>query len=244
MFSFNKKKSSDNKRKTCAAIVPAAGSSGRMKEHGNKLFMKINGTPVIVLTLLALEASPCIDEIIIPTREELIPAVDELCKANSLNKVKAIIPGGSTRTDSVLNGVLEAGDRFDLIAIHDAARPFVSQEIIEKTVSAAGYYNAAAPAVPMKDTVKSAEGAIVIETVPRDTLFAVQTPQVFDTTLISSALQKAVSENLPITDDCSAVEAIGMRVFLTHGDYFNIKITTPEDLILAEAISAHNNEMR
>ena len=98
---------------------------------------------------------------------------------------------------------------------------------------------AAAPAVPMKDTVKMAEGGIVIKTVSRETLFSIQTPQVFDAVLIASALQKSVSENITITDDCSAVEAIGMRVVLTHGDYFNIKITTPEDLIFAKAILAH-----
>lgn len=242
MFSLNKKNSAPNKKKTCAAVVPAAGSSSRMKEYGDKLFMEVGGTPVIALTLRALENAPGIDEIIIPTREELIPIIRDICKAHSLNKVKSVIQGGSTRAESVLKGVLEAGGKFDLIAIHDAARPFVSQDIIEKTISAAARYNASAPAVPMKDTVKTADGGIVIETVPRNTLFAIQTPQVFDAALIASALQKAVDENLPITDDCSAVENIGMRVFLTHGDYFNIKITTPEDLIFAEAIAAQNRQ--
>ncbi len=242
MFNLNKKENTSRKRKTCAAVVPAAGSSSRMKKYGDKLFMEVGGTPVIALTLLALENSTSIDKIIIPTREELIPIIQDICKAYSLNKVKCIIKGGATRAESVLKGVLEAGGKFDLIAIHDAARPFVSQCIIEKTVSAAARYNAAAPAVPMKDTVKTAESGIVLKTVPRDTLFSIQTPQVFDSALIASALQKAVEKNLPITDDCSAVENIGMRVFLTQGDYFNIKITTPEDLIFAEAIASQNKQ--
>lgn len=242
MFHLNKKATTASKRKTCVAIVPAAGSSSRMKEYGDKLFMGVGKTPVIALTLLALEKSPSIDKIIIPTREELIPVIQDICKVHSLNKVKSIIKGGATRAESVLKGVIEADGKFDLIAIHDAARPFVSQDIIEKTVSAAARYNAAAPAVPMKDTVKTAEGGIVIKTVPRDTLFSIQTPQIFDSALIASALQKAVEENLPITDDCSAVENIGMRVFLTQGNYFNIKITTPEDLIFAEAIASQNKQ--
>lgn len=229
-------KNSMNQKKSCVAILPAAGSSTRMKEYGNKLFTEICGLPVIALSLLALEHSDSIDEIIIPTRSDMICELENLCKKYSISKVSAIIEGGASRTDSVLNGIKKAGNRFDLIAIHDAARPFVSAEIIEKTVSAAKRYNAAAPAVAMKDTIKRAEGSIVTETVPRETLFAIQTPQVFDSDLIRSALEKAVNENLSVTDDCSAVELIGMRVVLTQGDYFNIKITTPEDLVFAEAI--------
>lgn len=242
MFSINKKRSTENKQKTCAAVLPAAGSSSRMREYGDKLFMEIGGTPVIALSLLALEKAPGIDAIIIPTREDMIDTIRDICKDYSISKVKAVIPGGATRAESVLNGVLAAGGNYDLIAIHDAARPFVSQEIIEKTISAAAYYNAAAPAVPVKDTIKKAEGGLVTQTVPRETLFAIQTPQIFDAALISAALQKAVQENLPITDDCSAAEAVGMRVFLTSGDYFNIKLTTPEDLIFAEAIAANRNK--
>lgn len=227
---------SANKKKTCVAILPAAGSSSRMKQVGNKLFCEISCTPVIVLTLRALQASPFIDEIIIPTREDMIDEIGALVRENNITKVSAVIRGGDTRTESVLNGVLHAKGRFDLVAIHDAARPFVSQEIIEKTVLAASRFNAAAPGVPVKDTIKDADGGIIKKTVPRETLFGIQTPQIFDTDLITSALVKATRDNTPITDDCSAVEALGMRVIITNGDYFNIKITTPEDLIFGEAI--------
>ena len=226
----------ENRRKSCVAILPAAGSSSRMKAVGNKLFCEICGTSVIVLTLKALQKSPFIDEIIIPTREDMIEDIKNLAAENNITKVSAVIPGGKTRTESVLNGVLHAKGRFDLVAIHDAARPFVSQEIIEKTVLAASRFNAAAPGVPVKDTIKDAEGGIIKKTVPRDTLFGIQTPQIFDTDIITSALVKATRDNTPITDDCSAVESLGMRVIITNGDYFNIKITTPEDLIFGEAI--------
>lgn len=237
MFSFKRNTSSDG-RKSCVAIVPAAGSSTRMKEHGDKIFAEIRGVPIIALTLLRLQNSPLVDEIIIPTREESILTVYDICKEFSLDKVKSVIKGGNTRAESVYRGILEAGSRFDLIAVHDAARPFVSLDIIDSTIRAAARYSAAAPAVSLKDTVKEAEGGIVKKTIPRDVLFAVQTPQVFDADLITAALKKAIAEKLPITDDCSAVELIGMRVFLTRGDYFNIKITTPEDLIFADAISS------
>ncbi len=223
-------------RKTCVAILPAAGASTRMKQSGSKLFCKICGLPVVLITLKTLQDSPVIDEIIIPTREDMIEEIRALCRENGITKARNIIPGGKTRTESVLNGVMCAKGKFDLIAIHDAARPFVSPEIIEKTYVAASKYNAAAPAVPVKDTIKKASGGIVERTVPRETLSAIQTPQIFDADLITSALSKAHHEGASITDDCSAVEALGMRVVLTPGDYFNIKITTPEDLIFAEAI--------
>lgn len=226
----------NKKRKTCAAIIPAAGSSTRMKSYGDKLFLEISEKPVIVLTLLAFEKCEAIDEIIIPTREDMITEIKALCEKYSITKVKSIICGGSTRAESVLNGVIETKGRFDLIAIHDAARPFVSEKIISDTINAASRFGAAAPAVPVKDTVKKVEANIVVNTVPRETLSAIQTPQIFDSDLIAGALKNAVEKNYPITDDCSAVEIIGMKVFLTDGDYFNIKITTPEDMIFAEAI--------
>ncbi len=237
MFSFFKKDKSSEKRKTCVAIVPAAGSSSRMQGRGDKLFAEINGIPVIARTLLTLQSCPGIDEIIIATKEEFIIHVCDICKAYSLHKVSNVIKGGATRTESVLNGIIQANGKFDLVAIHDAARPFASPEIIESTIEAASKFNAAAPAVPLKDTIKLAEGGIIKSTIPRETLFAIQTPQIFDSALISGALKKAVDDGANITDDCSAVEKLGMRVVLTDGDYFNIKITTPEDIILAEAIA-------
>ena len=229
------------KRKTCLAIVPAAGSSSRMKDCGNKLFLEVGGISIILRTLRTLNEAPGIDAIIIPTREDSVDEIANLCKENSLNKVKAVVPGGKTRAESVLKGILAAEEKFDLIAIHDAARPFVSEEIIEKTISAAKYYNAAAPAVPIKDTVKQAKDNIIEKTIPRETLCAIQTPQIFDSDIITAALTNEIKEGIPITDDCSAVENIGMKVFTTEGSYLNIKITTPEDILFAEVIAANQD---
>lgn len=206
------------------------------------MFLEVNGIPIIVLTLLAFEKCEAIDEIIIPTREDMISEVRALCEKYSITKVTSVICGGSTRTESVLNGVIEAKSRFDLIAIHDAARPFVSNKIIFETINAASRFGAAAPAVPIKDTVKKSESNIIIETVPRETLSAIQTPQIFDSDLIAGALKNAVDKKLPITDDCSAAEMIGMKIYLTEGEYFNIKITTPEDMVFAEAIYKKINQ--
>ncbi len=237
MFSFLKKNKADKARKTCVAIVPAAGSSSRMQGRGDKLFAEINGISVIARTLLTLENSPEIDEIIIPTRENFIVPIYDICKAYSLHKVSSVIKGGETRTESVLNGIAQAGGRFDLIAIHDAARPFVSTKVIGDTIAAASKFGAAAPAVHVKDTINLVEGGIIKKVVPRETLFAIQTPQIFDSALISAALKKAVDDGASITDDCSACIRLGMRVVTTEGDYFNIKITTPEDIIFSEAIA-------
>ena len=228
-------------RKTCVAIVPAAGSSNRMKDLGDKLFLEIDNIPIIALTLSVLENAPEIDAIIVSTRKDMIEAIERICQKFSISKFKKAVVGGSNRTESVLNGIIAAENSYDLIAIHDAARPFISQKIIKETVAAASIHKAAAPAIPMKDTIKKAEKSFIIETIPRETLIAIQTPQIFERDIITASLKKAVTEKIPITDDCSAVEAAGMRIFLTEGDYFNIKITTPEDLIFAKAIMAHKN---
>ena len=143
---------------------------------------------------------------------------------------------GDTRTASVLAGAREVSGEAELIAIHDGARPLVPPEVVDAAILRAAECGAAAPAVPVKDTVKRASGALVEATLDRDSLFAVQTPQVFQADLIRGALQKALDDGAAVTDDCAAVERIGMTVALTEGSYENIKITTPTDLLIAEAI--------
>ena len=219
----------------CAAVVPAAGSSSRMKGT-DKLFYELDGVPVLVHTLKKLQDCSAVDEIIIPTRLEMIEETAKICDKYGITKVKSVIAGGESRAHSVLYGVRAVSKKLKYVAVHDAARPFVTQQTILKALEAAVRMGAAAPAVPVKDTVKRAKGNVVIETPNREELFAVQTPQIFDRELLLGALSYAVENNSPITDDCSAVEAIGMSVFLTEGDYNNIKITTPEDFILAQAI--------
>ena len=218
----------------CAAVVAAAGSSTRMGGQ-DKLMLPLGEEPVLAHTLRALELCPYITEIVVVTRRDLIVPIGQMCQDRRLEKVSRIIPGGSTRTQSVLNGVLELGRRAELVAIHDGARPLVSQALLEAVITRAAQCGAAAPAVPVKDTVKRAKNAVVTETLDRAELFAVQTPQVFQTDLIRGALERALEEGAVLTDDCSAVERLGIGVALTQGDYRNLKITTPEDLAAAGA---------
>lgn len=232
---FKKKKERD--RPWCAAVVPAAGSAARM-EGQDKILATLGDWPVLMHTLKALECSALIDEIVVVTRSDLMVTVGQLCKDYALSKVSKIIVGGDSRTKSVLAGILEVSRQTGLIAIHDGARPLVTEALIDEVILQAARCSAAAPAVAVKDTIKRASRGMVEATLDRDSLFAVQTPQVFDADLILAALKKAEDDGAVITDDCAAVERIGMSVALTLGSYENIKITTPTDLLVAEAILA------
>lgn len=219
---------------SCTAVVPAAGHSSRMGE--DKLLLPLGDVPVILWTLRALEGCPYITEIILVTREDLIVPLGQLCKDGAIEKVSKIIVGGQTRRDSVLAGIREADPAAELIAIHDAARPLVSLGVLNEAIEEAIRSGAAAPAVPVKDTIKRALKGVVESTPERSELYAVQTPQVFEHGLILGALEKAKADGAELTDDCAAVERIGMPVHLTAGSYDNIKLTTPEDITVATAI--------
>ena len=232
LFSGKKKE----KNKTCAAVLVAAGSASRM-EGIDKVMADLGGEPMILRTARAFEENPLITEIVIVTREDLLEPVRKLTDHAGLTKLTAIVAGGKTRTESVLNGLNAAGKRTQLAAIHDAARPLVSQQVISDAVNKAAVTGAAAPAVPVKDTIKQADkNAVVITTPDREALFAVQTPQVFDMDFIRAALFQAVQDGWKLTDDCSAAERLGMKVHLTAGSEENLKVTTPLDLQLAELI--------
>ena len=166
----------------------------------------------------------------------------QLCKDAGLRKVRKVVVGGENRTASVLAGLREADPASELIAIHDADRPLVTAEVMDQVIRKAMEYGAAAPAVPVKDTLKRAVDGVVESTPDRSELFAVQTPQVFEHGLILGALEKAVADGVSLTDDCAAVERLGMPVHLTPGSYENIKLTTPEDLPVAEAILERRGE--
>ena len=219
---------------SCTAVVPAAGNSTRMGE--DKLLMPLRDVPVLLWTLQALEGCPYITEIIVATREDLIVPVGQLCRDAALRKVRKVVVGGKTRTESVLAGVREAEPSAELIAIHDAARPLVTQGVINAVIEKAAEWGAAAPAVPVKDTIKRAANGIVEATPDRSLIYAVQTPQVFEHGLILGALEKALADGAELTDDCSAVERLGVPVHLTAGAYENMKLTTPEDMLMAEAV--------
>ena len=224
------------KKAGCTAVIVAAGSSRRM--GADKLFLPMAGIPVIVRTLLQFQNCSSIDEIIIVTREDKLVEVADYCKQYGITKATKILQGGKERVESSAVGVFEADRHSGYIAISDGARPLVTSELIAATVDAARKFGAAAPAVPVKDTIKVAENGVVTDTPDRSKLFAIQTPQVFEADLIKGALTKAMREKLPVTDDCSAVEAMGYPVHLIEGSYQNIKITTQDDLIISQAYLA------
>lgn len=219
----------------CCAVVAAAGSASRM-EGLDKIMMQLGGEPLLAHTLRSLEDCPLIREIILVTREDLIVEAGQLCKDFSFTKVSKVIVGGNTRLESVFAGINEVPRHTELIAIHDGARPFVTPEVLEEVIIRGAECGAAAPALPVKDTIKRAHQGVVEETLERSGLYSIQTPQVFEASLIKAALFKALQEKVVLTDDCSAVERLGMTVTLTRGSEENIKITTPADLLLGEAI--------
>lgn len=225
----------------CSAVVAAAGSSRRMGGE-NKLLLPLDGIPVLARTLLALDSAALVDEIVVAVRESELLAIAELCKTYGIRKSVKIVRGGEDRLSSVLLATLECRRDAALIAVHDGARPLADGALIDSVITHARRTNAAAPAVPVKDTIKVAQDGVVSHTPDRATLFAVQTPQVFDASLLRAALQSAKDTGAAITDDCSAVERMGKSVYLTEGSYDNIKITTPEDIILAEAILQKRRE--
>lgn len=229
---------------TCSVIVAAAGSSSRMGGE-NKLLQPLEGVPVLAHTLMALNASELVDEIVVAAREEDLVEISRLCHTYGITKCAKVVRGGESRVHSVLLAALEASPEASLLAVQDGARPLVTPELIGHVVSAAARCGAAAPAVAVKDTVKTvrADGSVA-ETLERDVLRAVQTPQVFEASLLKVALQSALESGAPVTDDCSAVERLGKVVFLVEGEEENLKITTPVDLILAEAILRAREEGR
>ena len=225
-------------RPRCAALVAAAGSSSRMGGI-NKLLEPLDGIPVLVRTLTALERAQRVDSIVIATREEDLITVSQLCKTYGIAKCKKVIRGGEDREHSVLLAALEAEPDTELLAVQDGARPLVSPALIDRVIEAAQRCGAAAPAIPVKDTIKTVrEDGAVEETLERSRLRAVQTPQVFEASLLKAALQAALEGGAVLTDDCSAVERLGKVVYLIEGEETNLKITTPTDLILAEALLA------
>ena len=200
----------------------------------DKVMAQLGGDPMIARTARQFQNCDAISEIVIVTREDLILPISGLCK--DMDKVKAVVAGGSSRQESVSLGLNALSDKVRLAAIHDGARPLITWQVIDRVVRAANTYGAAAPAVPVKDTIKVVEGRVVKSTPDRATLFAVQTPQVFDFDLLRGALAKAKTENAQVTDDCSAVERMGMSVKIVEGAERNLKVTTPMDLKIAELL--------
>ena len=237
------KKYREGRRPRCAALVAAAGSSTRMGGGTNKLLLPLDGIPVLIRTLDALQRAERVDEIIVATREEELVEIAQLCHTYGITKCKKVVRGGESRAHSVMLAALEADKSMELLAVQDGARPLVTPELIDSVIAAAARCGAAAPAVPVKDTIKCVrEDGAVAQTLDRSALRAVQTPQVFTADVLKAALQSVLEQGIEVTDDCGAVERLGKVVFLTKGEETNLKITTPADLVLAEAILKDREE--
>ena len=219
--------------KYCGAVIVAAGNASRMGGI-DKVMAPINGEPMIVRTVRTFQNAVAVKEIVIVTREDLIPKITSLC--GKFDKVRAVVVGGKYRAESVKNGLRMLSKQVKLAAVQDGARPLITEAVIDRTIRAAHTYGAAAPAIPVKDTIKGVEGLVVKNTPDRSTLRAIQTPQVFDFDMLRGALKKAELDGASVTDDCSAVERLGLTVKIVEGDERNIKVTTPMDLKIAELL--------
>ena len=216
-----------------SAVIVSAGNSTRMGGV-NKQFLEINDIPVIAHTLKAFDNLDVINEIVVVTRECDIADVKSLIEKYNFKKVSTVVPGGETRQLSVYNGVINTSDSSDYVAIHDGARPLVSDKVIVNTLNNAFEFDAAATGVKVKDTVKVVDdNDNIVDTPDRTYMRFIQTPQIFKKSLYIDAVN-SVENSKNFTDDCMLIEAYGKKVKFVDGDYENIKITTPEDVELAE----------
>lgn len=231
----------ENRKKYVSAVIVSAGNSTRMGGI-NKQFLEIKGIPVLIHTLLAFDKTESIDEIVIVTRESDIDDVKSLVALHGIKKVSKIVKGGESRQISVLNGVVSTSDEAGIVAIHDGARPLVTERVINNTLEQAVLFGAAATGVKVKDTVKQVnDNNDIVATPDRNYLRFIQTPQIFDKLLYLDAVN-TVEDSNNFTDDCMLIEAYGKIVKYVDGDYENIKITTPEDVELAESYLKRRGE--
>lgn len=218
-----------------SVVIVCAGNSTRMGGV-NKILLPLGERKVIGVTMQAFQACDSVSEIIIVAREDDIPAIQAEAEAAGITKLAACTTGGATRQESVINGIKKISKETQLVAVHDGARPLVKPEHIEKVIKDASVFGGATLGVPVKDTIKTVDGGLIIDTPPRSSLYITQTPQIFKRDLYFEGIDFALEHGLDFTDDCQLVEAIGGKVAMTVGDYTNIKITTPEDIDIAEVL--------
>ncbi len=225
----------EEKPLTCAAVVLGAGSAQRM--GFDKMTVMLEGQPVLVRAVNAFQQAPLIEEIVIVTRTEHLEEVADLCRQYNLDKVSGVVCGGKTRTESALAGVMALKKDCRLTAIHDGARPLVTGALIDACIRRASVQYAAIPVVKSTDTLRCVDGkGALTGMIDRERVVRVQTPQVFVTEIVKAALSDAVQKGLTFTDDASAVERLGMTVQTVEGDEENLKLTTPQDLVIAQGI--------
>ncbi len=218
-----------------SAILVCAGNATRMGGV-NKILMPLGDSNVVGSSMLAFEQSPDIIEIIVVTKPENNAAIEETARSLGITKLTHIIEGGETRQKSVMQGLRLVSKESQYIAIHDGARPLVRPEHIARVIKDASVFGGATLGVPVKDTIKVVDDGLITDTPHRPSLWITQTPQVFRKRLYFEAVDFAEEHGLDFTDDCQLVEAIGGKVYMTRGDYTNIKITTPEDRAIAEVL--------
>lgn len=217
------------------AIIAAGGKGTRMGAGFNKVFMRLCGDEILLHTMRTFNESPLVDEIIVVTGKDDIERVKTLGKENSITKLAAVTVGGETRRASVYNGICEASG--DIIAIHDGARCLITQAEIAAVIGDCEKFGAAALGVPCKDTLKAADDdGFIAGTIDRSKTFQIQTPQVFERDVIIQAHKRAIEDKFEPTDDCALLECYGGKIKITEGSYDNIKLTTPEDIAVAEKI--------
>jgi 2-C-methyl-D-erythritol 4-phosphate cytidylyltransferase len=221
-----------------AAVIVSAGKGHRLPGEKKKQFLSLAGKPILCHTLDPFEACPSIDFIhLVVGQEDMTYTLQEIVEAYGYRKVSQIVPGGKLRQESVKNGIDALSSEVDIVAIHDGVRPFVTQRMIEESIQGARQFKAVVLAMPVKETIKMAGlDRTVLKTLDRESLWQIQTPQTFQLDLIRQALHKATQDGFIGTDDASLVERIGGKVHILPGSYTNIKITTPEDLILGHLI--------
>lgn len=216
-------------------VLPAAGSGKRMKADKNKLLLELFGKPIFLYTLDVFQQDPNCDAIWLAVKEEERDTIEELVRQYGMTKVQGYATGGIERQDSV-RACLEAIPPCGVVLVHDAARPFIEPRVIELLAEEAGVSGAAIAGVPVKDTIKKAENGVITETVDREQLWMIQTPQAFEYSLIMKAAKKAHEEGFLGTDEAMLVERIGHPVKIIESTYENVKMTTPDDLIYGKAI--------
>lgn len=222
------------------AVVPAGGTGKRMGAGTPKQFLMLDGVPMMLHALRVLERAPGVTEVVLVVpKEERDRALSEVVERYGLKKVLKVVPGGATRQESVQHGLNEVDDDVEIVVVHDAVRPFITEDRIERSIEAARKHGGAIVAVPMKDTPKQAgPDRLIQRTLDRTDLWLAQTPQTFRRALVVEAYRKAALAHVHATDDAALVERLGHKVAIVEGSWENIKITTPEDMILAEAILA------
>jgi 2-C-methyl-D-erythritol 4-phosphate cytidylyltransferase len=217
------------------AVIVSAGKGVRFMEGQKKQFYFLGGKPILAHTLDKFETCPLIRSILlVVSQEDMDTCLKEVIEKYKFKKVSQIVPGGKQRQESVKNGIDALPKDADMVVIHDGVRPFVTRAMIEDSIHSAVRYGAVVLAMPVKDTIKiSNPDGTVLKTLDRESLWQIQTPQTFQANVIKDAYYRATEDGFAGTDDASLVERTGAKVHILPGSYTNIKITTPEDLLLA-----------